>query len=186
MNKGRNILLILTCLLTISVLSFFTLFERNNNGGVVDGVRYILDSEEDGVRTYTFYFEDPDVTADCMATVEEEKITYLVGDVSYVYAFGSDTVTASDDNAFGTYSEDLFRQMSVGKEKFMKYWQAAIVFAICFAGGAIILNAEEIWHVIHRKGEDEWPEWDEMKGIKITGGAVIAAGVILMIIFVLV
>lgn len=56
MNKGRNIFLLLVCLLCISVLAFFTLFQRSNTSGVVDDIRYVLDSDEDGVKIYSFYF----------------------------------------------------------------------------------------------------------------------------------
>lgn len=73
--------------------------------------------------------------------------------------------------------------MMVGKEQMLKIWQAVVVAVICFSGGAVIMLAEELWHIIYRKDSEEIPKWSDMNGIKAGGGAIIAAGVILFFIF---
>ena len=195
MNKGRNILLIMICLLSVSVLAFFTLFERNNTQGVADGVRYIVVSEQDGVKTLEFYFEEPGRVETGVASDDGEVVTVSVdgSDFSYTVDKTEFAVTAfkdgaktDDPEAFATYSEKLIRMIVKGKDRFVKFWQAAIVAVVALAGGLIILFAEEIWHIVYKKGEDEVPEWKNMNGIKAAGACVIAVAVVLLVIFILI
>lgn len=176
-------------LLGVSILSFLTLFERGNTNGVVDDVRYIVDSDADGVREITFYFTEPGLTKKCTATTTEEgNVTFVVEDAAFVYQYTSETdeVTAEGDDPsypFATYTKALFKRIAKGPEKFMKFWQAGIVAVICLLGGAVIMWSEEIWLFIHKK-ENKEPKWNDMKGIRILGGAVIALGVVVLILFV--
>lgn len=178
-------------LLTVSILSFLTLFERGNTNGVVDNVRFIVDSETDGVREISFYFEEPGVVKKCTATaLENGDVSFAIEDSDFTYYYNSkdDAVTAKGDDAkgdaFSVYSEKLFLRIAKGPEKFMKFWQAGIVFVISMAGGAIILWSEELWLFIHRKDERE-PKWEDLKGIKRIGAGVIALAVIVLILFII-
>lgn len=177
-------------LLGISILSFLTLFERGNTNGVVDNVRFIVDSDEDGVREISFYFTEPGLVKKCTAiALGNGDVTFKVEDEEYTYLYSAETddVIVSKEasgNPFSTYSKALFKRIAKGPEKFMKFWQAGIVFAVCLAGGAIIMWSEEIWLFIHKK-EDKAPSWKDMNGIRYAGGGVIAAGVIIMILFVI-
>ncbi len=288
MNKGRNIFLILMCLLCISVLTFLSVFQRGNRSGVVDDVRYVLENED----TVSFYeFTDEETKKNTEATVSEDDKFYYVSVDGYEYSYKmnktdeeivslkngkevnstlayetyskelferilsyketsgavdgvifefkyKDTVKAykfyfkekgnvvsasvSEDNenwiidvsgykysytvekstgkvnafigsaltdspeAFEIYSRDFFKQMMLGREKVLAIWQAVIVAVLVFAGGAVILYAEELWHLVYRKGEDEIPQWKDMNGIKYAGGGIIAAGVILLIVFIII
>lgn len=194
MNKGRNILLLMIVMLGISILSFFTLFERSNTTGVVDGVRYVVVSEQDGIKTFEFYFKEKGRVEKGEAVDGEDAVVFRIEGVDYEYTVTKDTweVTAKptgeeqEGGPFNTYSEELFRTMVKGKEKFMKFWQAIVVGVICLAGGLVILFAEEIWHIIKKKGPDEVPAWKDMNGIKWAGGGIIAVGVVIMIVFILV
>lgn len=193
MNKGRNILILLACLLCVSILSFLTLFERNNTSGVVDNVRYVLksDSEEEG-RIYFFYFvEKESVQATAIQDVETWFVT--VEDCPYVYnvAKGTGEVRAflngqeAGDEAYELYTREFFRVMFVGKDRLLYLWQALIVAVICFVGGSIIMYAEEIWHILKRTPEEvAVPKWSDMKGIKIAGGCVIGTGAVLLLLFI--
>ena len=192
MNKGRNILLLMIVMLGVSVLAFFTLFERSNTNGVVDGVRYIVVSENDGIKAIKFYFEEPGRVETGESTDAGDFVVFNIDGAGYKYTVSKETFEVSavstgesEEGPFDTYSEELFRTMVKGKEKFMKFWQAIIVAVICLAGGLVILFAEEIWHIIKKKGPDEIPQWKDMNGIKWIGGGVIALGVGVMILFVL-
>lgn len=192
MNKGRNILILLGCLLCVSLLSFLTLFQRSNNSGVVDRVRYVLESdEEESGRSYSFYFVKGD-SVQATAAEDSESWTVTVTGCPYVYTVekSSGTVRAwrdgqeSGEEAFSLYTEDFFRTMLLGKDRLLFFWQAAIVAVVVFAGGAIILYAEELWHILKRTPESvAIPQWSDMKGIKIAGGCVIGAGVLILILF---
>ncbi len=193
MNKGRNILLLMIFLLSVSVLTFFTVFERGNTNGVVDGVRYVVVSEQDGVKTLEFYFPDPDRVETGAAIDDGEKVKISIDQYGYEYVLDKKTyeVTASetgretDEGPFDTYSKNLFKTMIKGKDRFMNVWQAIIVGVLCLAGSLIILFAEEIWHIIKKKGQDEIPQWKDMNGIKWAGRGVIALGIGLLILFIL-
>jgi len=196
MNKGRNILLIMAALLTVSILSFFTLLERGNTNGVVDDVRFIVDSDSDGVREISLYFKETDKIEKLVATSDEEGVTFVFGDYEYKYRVSNDglTIKAYDEDGnevtseepFELYTKNLFKTMVVGKDKFLKFWQALIIFAIVAAGGAVIVFAEEIWHIIFKKGEDVIPKWSDMNGIKVAGGVVIGIGVVVFIILLII
>ncbi len=175
-------------LLCVSVLAFFTLYERENNGGVVGNVRYIVDSRQDGVKELTFYFVEKGLTKSCSAVDDASGVTFTVEDCEYVYRYDTETgeVTATPESpdAFSVYSEKLFKRIVDGSEKFMKFWQAGVVALICLCGGMIIFYAEEIWLQKHKKDGRE-PVWSDMNGIKALGGGVIALGVIVMILFII-
>lgn len=191
MNKGRNILLIMVVLVGVSILAFFTLFERENMSGVVGDVRYIVESEEDGTKELTFYFTTPGLTKTCTAVDSGDNVIFTVEDSEFVYGYDkvkdeTYVVSGPDDQyPFQTYNKNLFRTIVKGHDRFMKFWQAGVVAAICLIGGAIILFAEEIWGFIHRKEQKE-PKWSDMNGIKIAGGGIVALGVILMIVFIVI
>ena len=194
MNKGRNILILLICLLCVSILSFLTLLERNNTSGVVDNVRYVLESDdEESGRIYSFYFvEQESVQATAFDDAETWFVT--VEGCPYVYTVvkGTGEVHAflngqeAGKDAYAVYTQELFQTMFIGKDRILYLWQALIVAVICFAGGAIIMYAEEIWHIIKRTPEEvAVPKWSDMKGIKTVGGCVIGAGVVVLLLFVL-
>ncbi len=194
MNKGRNILLLMIVLLGISVLTFFTIFERNNKNGVVDGVRYIVESEQDGVKTLKFYFHDKDRVEEAEAIDNGDTVTFTISGYGYSYEVDKKTYSVTEketggeitESPYKTYTKALFKQIVKGKGKFVQIWQSIVVGVILLAGGLIILFAEEIWHIIKRKGPDEIPQWKDMNGIKWAGGGVIALGVVLLLVFVLI
>ncbi|MBR5059945.1 MAG: hypothetical protein IKX06_04140 [Clostridia bacterium] len=191
MYKGRNVLLVMICLLGVSILTFLTLFERSNTSGVADGVRYIVASEEDGVKYLEFYFKDPDVKATGTATDAGNLVIFTIDGSDCTYTVDKETLEVGvtgggEGDPFGVYTQKLFRLMVKGKDRFIKFWQAIIVGVVALAGGAVILFAEEIWHVIYKKRGDEIPAWKDMNGIKIAGGAVIGAAAVLLIIFILI
>jgi len=191
LNKGRNILLIMIGLLLVSVLSFFTLFERSNTTGVVGDVRYIVDSENDGVKTLNFYYVEPGVVKTCTAVETDDEVTFTIEDCDFVYTYNkvtkdvSATSSISEEYPFQTYHKDLFKQIAEGHDRFLKFYQAGIVAVLCVIGGAMIIYAEEIWLFIHRK-EDRTPKWKDMNKIKLIGGGVVAVGIVIMILFILI
>ena len=193
MNKGRNILLLMIVMLGVSILTFLTVFERNNTGGVVDGVRYVVVSEQDGVKSLKFYFPDPGRVDTGEAFETDELVVFSIDGCGYEYTVNRKDLEVTEkrsgetsEGPYDTFSKELFKTMVKGKDKFIQIWQAVTVGLICLAGGLIILFAEEIWHVIKKKGPDEVPRWKDMNGIKWAGGGVIASGVVLLIIFLLI
>lgn len=62
MNKGRNVAILMVCLLVLSLLTLLTRTFGDNHTGVVDYVRYVRDSGTDAdVTLYEFYFVDTQV-----------------------------------------------------------------------------------------------------------------------------
>ena len=194
MNKGRNILLLMIVLLGVSILTFFTIFERDNKNGVVDGVRYIVESEQDGIKTIKFYFHEKDRVEEAEAVDNGDRITFTIKGYGYRYEVDKKTYEVTEtetggeitESPYKTYTKALFKQIVRGKGKFVQIWQSIIVGVILIAGGLIILFAEEIWHIIKKKGPDEIPKWKDMSGIKWAGGGVIALGAGLFLLFILI
>jgi len=191
MNKGRNILLLLTCLLCVSILAFFTLFQRENTSGVVDNVRYVLDSQENGEKHYGFYFVEGE-SVKATATEDGDMMNITIDGYEYTYRVNKNTgqsICLKDgqlvrgDEGFSLYTRDFFKTMAVGRERLLELWQAVVIAVLCFTGGAIILYAEELWHIVYKKDKNEIPEWKDMNVIKYVGAGIIAAGVVLFIIF---
>ena len=61
MNKGRNVAILMVCLLVLSLLTLLTRTFGDNHTGVVDYVRYVRDSGTGSggdVTLYEFYFVD--------------------------------------------------------------------------------------------------------------------------------
>ena len=76
--------------------------------------------------------------------------------------------------------------MIFGRKPPLSIPQALLVAAIAAGGALIIFYAEELWHFCERKGEDEIPEWHDMDKYKRVGGAIIAAAVVLLIVFIII
>lgn len=194
MNKGRNIFLLMTFLLGVSILTFFTVFERNNNSGVVDGVRYYVRSRNDGITAVEFYFPDPGRKEEAEVVDRGDCVTVSIRGYGYEYSVDKETFEVTEEltgedpgeGAYDTYSEKLLKTLVRGKEKFMKIWQAIIVGAVAVIGGLIILFSEEIWHIVRKKGPDEIPKWKDMTGIKWVGGGFLILALGLLILFVLI
>ena len=60
MNKGRNIAILLGCMLCISILTGLVRCNIGNHRGVVDNVRYVKGKTKDDFTEYEFYFIDRD------------------------------------------------------------------------------------------------------------------------------
>ena len=89
MNKGRNIMLILCCLLVIGCLTFFARTKTRNSSEVVDNVRYVLKSSENDTKNYEFYFTD-DVVMTGTVQMEKDKATiYLYVRGEYIEVISS-------------------------------------------------------------------------------------------------
>ena len=199
MNKGRNIFILMMCLICISLLAFLTLLEGENTDGVVDGVRYYLVSSEDDIKTYDFYFHEGDkMTADVTESASGEW-TVNMYDWSYIYIIsGTDRDNAvieayesgyfdEDESVaepYDKFSKQLFATMVFGKEDVLQLWQAIVVFIIFILGGCCILFAEELWHIVKRKGKDDYPKWHEMSIYKRIGAGIMVGAAALLILFV--
>ena len=72
--------------------------------------------------------------------------------------------------------------MIYGTDSIITIWQAIAVAIIAVTGGVIIGKAEELWHILYKKPEEENPVWEDMNGIKRTGiGILIFDGVLLLV-----
>ena len=215
MNKGRNILIVLCCLLLLGLLTFLARTKANNYSAVVDNVRYIMKGAEDNVKNYEFYFVDDKVmtgrltqNAECSelkiyirGEFDESINDYYTEPYEYTYKiygtkkanayieweYTSDAEEALKINKpYAVFSEELFKTMVFGQEPFITIPQAVIVafFAVC--AGLIIGKAEELWHIIYRKDENEDPKWEDMNGIKRVGIGIFIFDAILLICFVVI
>ena len=213
MNKGRNIMILMCCLLLLGCLTFLTRTKSQNYSEVVDDVRYILKSSTDSVKNYEFYFKDEIVMTGVMETTEEGTIIniyiresydetlqdYLTEPYAYYY-----TVSGTEkDNAvvewgyiediedsqklnkpYERFTPEVFKSMIYGTEPYIAIWQALTVAVLALAGGAVILKAEELWHILYKKSEDEYPAWEDMNGIKRVGIGILIFNALLLILFI--
>lgn len=214
MNKGRNILIILCCLLVLGLLTFLGRTKANNYSDVVDGVRYIMKGSQDNITNYEFYFKDDKVmvgklvhTAEnlCLqifvrGEFDEDLQEYYTEPYEYTYFIkGTNKDNAviewkyTDDieeerktnKPFGVFSQDVMKSMVFGQEPYISLPQAFIVAILAAGAGLIIGKAEELWHIIYKKAEDQYPAWDDMKGIKRVGVGIFIFDAVLLIMFVI-
>ena len=71
MNKGRNLIVLMCCLLVLSLLTFLAKSRNTNKNAVVDDVRYVKVASNDNVTKYEFYFVEDFVMVGIMSTLED-------------------------------------------------------------------------------------------------------------------
>ena len=211
MNKGLNIAILMVCLLCVSLLAFLMLASSLNENGVVDQVRFIHIKTDDVVKEYEFYFVGSEVmegtvshSSDGVFTIKirkripspETENGYIEAPYDYQYMVtGSDKEDAAvtyetvsetpSEGPYERFSQKLFITMLFGKERLLKFYEAVIVAFVAACGGLIIGKAEELWHVVKKKGPEEYPKWEELGIYKKIGGAIIAGAALLLLLFVL-
>ena len=213
MNKGRNLAILMACLLSLSLLAFLTRQIDAKRTAVVDRVRYIQEITEDGVVQYSFYFvgdrvmeghlkQEDDGTR--VLTIYErippkgekyelESYGYVYsisgnslkdGKVTWAYAEGFDE--SFEEAPYERFSKNVFLTMMFGSAPLVSIPQAAIVAVIAAIGALIIFYAEELWHIVGRKRPEEDPKWEEMTIYKRVGGGIMIGAAVFLLIFVLV
>lgn len=215
MNKGRNLAILMCCLMVVSLLTLLSKSRNTNMSGVVDDVRYMKQSSDDSITRYEFYFiEDTVMVATVTSTesgTKEIKISYrgqyieelddyeLLDYYDYYYVVQGNnkktaTVTAHLHDEFKDstkdphefFTDEFFLTMIYGKEPFISIIQAVIVAVIAGIGGIIIGKSEEIC-VYFRKGKiDNYPTWEEIGVYRKIGGAVLAVAAVVLVIFVII
>lgn len=201
MNKGRNIAILMLCLFCVSVLGFLMLTNRDNRSGVVDQVRYVYESDQDGYKTYTFYFvgegkmnanlvynEDSREYRVNIFTQEETEYPY-----SYLVSGGNRRdakVTAeltgtegSLDRAYALFTKDFLVSMIYGRPPLLVFWEALVVALVGLVGGLIFGKAEELWDLFQRHKAKREPVWEDFARYRYIGAAVMASAVCLLIVF---
>ncbi len=74
MNKGRNVAILLGCLLVLSLLTLLTRTFGDNRTGVVDYVRYVRDPDPDRPGTiYEFYFVGTEVMEGALEQLDDGR-----------------------------------------------------------------------------------------------------------------
>lgn len=206
-------MILLCCLLLLGMLTFLTRTKMQNYSGVVDNVRYILKSSSDNAKNYEFYFTDAIVMTGTLEHTPEYNILhiyireaydetlqdYLTEPYAYYYIIrGTNKQNTSvewqytedleDAQKTGTpyerFTERVFISMIYGADSFISLWQALTVAVVAVTGGVVILKAEELWHILYKKPEDENPAWEDLNGIKRTGIGILIFGAVLLIVFV--
>ncbi len=213
MNKGRNIAILLACLLSVSLLAFLTRQVDSKRTAVVDRVRYIQEITEDGVVQYSFYFVGDRVMEGHLEQQDDgtrkitifERIppkgeeyelepygyTYFItgtdledGKVTWKYAEGFDDTF--EEEPFERFSKRMFRTMIFGSGPLVTMPQAGFVAILAACGALIIFYAEELWHIVGRKRPEEDPKWEELTIYKRVGGGIMIGAAVLLLIFVIV
>lgn len=207
MNKGRNIAVLLLCLLCVSVLTFLTTLNKNNNSGVVDNVRYYLVSTLEDTKDYEFYFiEDEKMTGKLFTeTIEDndgnvtgEEYTLSITDHPFLYKITGDSKKtaeieyfvideegAENRTPYDIFTEDFMKSMIFGATPVLSVTEAIIVAFIAASGGLILGKSEELWGYFNKDNEREYPEWNELTKYKAVGGGVIAAAVIILLVLII-
>ena len=197
MNRGRNIAILLLCLVVLSLLTFLVNLNRTNTSGVVDDVRYIQTESTENTKSYEFWFVEGDKMTGVL-TIGEEDYTLVITDYDYSYTIKGESrddaeVTAFDindpgkkvDNAYDIFTRDMIVSLVFGKVPVLSVTQAIIVAAIAIVGGLILGKCEELWSFFNKDKTKEYPEYSELKKYKVAGGIVIGISVILLLIFVI-
>lgn len=197
MNKGRNIALLLGCMLSISILTFLVKLNSGNREGVVDRVRYVKGDTIDDITDYSFYFVDRDeLTA--KLEYKGDNVWYLsFNDYEYNYTIeGTDRENAvitpearfediaKETEPFEIISKRVFLYMVFGKPPIVSVPQAILVFLIGISGGVVIITSEELWYIVGRHNKEEIPKWQDLTIYKRVGGTIIGLAILLLIIFI--
>ena len=74
--------------------------------------------------------------------------------------------------------------MIYGVDSYLSLWQALIVAVLAVMGGIVIGKAEELWHIIYKKPDEDNPVWEDMNGIKRTGIGILIFDAVLLIVFI--
>ncbi|NLN04499.1 MAG: hypothetical protein GX166_06755, partial [Clostridiaceae bacterium] len=85
MNKGRNIAILLGCMLCISILTFLVRWNMGNQQGVVDKVRYVKGDTKDDFTEYEFYFIDRDKLDATLEYKGDNEWMIIFDDYEYNY-----------------------------------------------------------------------------------------------------
>ncbi len=79
MNKGRNVAILMGCLLVLSLLTLLTRTFGDNHTGVVDNVRYVRDSDPENAETlYEFYFVGTEVMEGVLTQEDDGRYKIVV------------------------------------------------------------------------------------------------------------
>lgn len=196
MNKGRNIGILLLSLVALSLLTFLVNLNRTNTGGVVDYVRYTQTESTDETRTYEFNFvEGPEMTGTVYTL--DDSYSVIINDYEYAYTLKgtsrddaevdatSDLDGADLSKAYDVFTKDFLIAMVYGGEPVLSVTQAIIVAAIAIAGALILGKNEELWEFFNKDENKEYPEYSDLKKYKVTGGAIMIASAVLLLVFVI-
>ncbi len=205
MNKGRNIAILLLCLVSLSLLTFLTTLNRSNKSNVEDNVRYKLVITNDNVKEYEFYFiEDEMKTGSLISDFEYTKggdlisqsHTLYITDHPYkytvtgnskkeaelVYEFTGEE-TEKDIKPYELYTEKLILSLIYGAKPVLSITEAIIIGFIAIIGGLILGKAEDIWTYFNKDTEKEYPDFSDLKKYKITGISALVFAVVLLLVF---
>lgn len=196
MNKGRNIGILILSLVALSLLTFLVNLNRSNSSGIVDNVRYYQTESTDESRTYEFYFVEGDNMTGTLYT-GDDSYSVVINDYDYSYTLTGTSredakVTAAsieDDadlsKAYDLFTEDFLISMVYGGVPVLSVTQAIIVAVIAIAGALILGKNEEIWAFFNKDESKEYPEYSELKKYKVSGGAIMIASAVLLLVFVI-
>lgn len=197
MNKGRNIALILGCMLCISILTFLVRLNSGNRQGVVDRVRYVKGDVVNDIADYSFFFVDRDeLTAKLeyrgngvwYLAFDEYEYNYIIKGTgredAVITPEARDPDLVKETEPFEIISEKVFKYMIFGKPPVITVPQAILVFLIGLSGVAVIIAAEELWYIAGRHGKDEIAKWEDLTVYKRAGGAIVGLAALLLIIFI--
>lgn len=196
MNKGRNIAILLGCMLCVSILTFLVRMNMGNRQGVVDDVRYVRGDTKDDIIDYTFYFVDRDEIKLTLEYLGNEEWSVLMEDYEYNYRIkGTDRKNAEvipqpkydvlETEPFEVISERVFLYMIFGKPPILTVPEAVLIFFLVVSGGFVIIKAEELWYIAGRRGKEEIPKWEDLSVFKYVGGSICGLAVLLLIIFII-
>ena len=79
MNKGRNVAILMGCLLVLSLLTLLTRTFGDNHTGVVDNVRYVRDTDADRAEMlYEFYFVGTEVMEGTLTQEDDGRYKIVI------------------------------------------------------------------------------------------------------------
>lgn len=197
MNKGRNIALLLGCMLCVSILAFLVRWNMGNHEGVVDNVRYVKGDANDDITEYSFYFIDRNKMDATLEYKGDNEWMIIFQDYEYNYRVvgtsRNDAVIEAipqydvlETEPFDVISKRVFLYMIYGKPPVLTVPQAILVFLLIVSGGFVIIKAEELWYFLGRRSKEEIPKWEDLNVFKYAGGAIIGLAVLLLIIFIII
>jgi len=196
-NKGRNIAILLGCMLCISILTFLVRWNIGNHQGVVDNVRYVKGETKDDFTEYEFYFIDRDKLDATLEYKGDNEWMIIFDDYEYNYrVVGTNRKDAKiealpqydvlETEPFDVISKRVFLYMIFGKPPVLTIPQAILVFLFFVSGLFVIIKAEELWYIVGRRSREEIPKWEDLNVYKYAGGAIIGLAALLLIIFIII
>lgn len=185
MNKGKNIVILLACLLCLSLYTFLLFSNAQKRAGFVDDVSYSLQGTKDGIKTFMLQ-NDPKNTVTVERSSPNEWDVSFENESYTVKGNRNNMITTPYDEKNQNVSKSLLSELVFGSPPIINLTQAVITIVIGLIGVSSISKAEELWYIVYKKDKSLYPKMDEIFIFKAVGGIIVGIAVVLLVVFIII